>query len=743
MRQLLLSAVILLTSGFTFAQTGGVMTWDVVGTWENLTWSIQVLTWEVIEVMSGADMVEENGENAEEIFTDGDVVFADDSGLDDVSMQILNLPTPDWYGRILPLKHTKVRTHVSWFTSRTAVTHHFSNTYKVPLEVLYMFPLSSNAAVDYMEITIWNRTIIGTIKESEAARQAYEQAKSEWRIATLLTQQRDNIFTQQVANIVPNEDIYVTISYFEELKYDSGIYSYTFPMVVWPRFVGDNTITDAKDITSPTLPTGYKANEIDLIVRLEAGIEITDLESETHEIAINNLSETNKEVEFAGNEIPNKDFQFSYSLVSDEPAIGTIYHKSEEEDHGYVAMMFEPQTEVSEEQIIDKEIVFVLDTSWSMKWRPIEGVKQVMEFAIPKLNKGDAFNVYDFDDDVSLLFENPVSATDENIDTSLEFVKDLIAEWWTQIDNAFRKALDESNGEEEQRIILILTDGDVGNEDEILELVAEKLENNKIFVFGVDAAPNRFLLNKIAELGKGKAMYIQGEETMEEKVEEFYNSFASPVLTDIKIDWGNIDVTDVYPSVIPDLYAWEPIQVLGKYAWVGNSSIHITWKQWDKDFSEIFSVSFPDEKENSAIRSLRAKKKIDDINKQKYFWEISQDEQKEKVTEVWLEYSLLTEYTSFIAIDDAIVNTWELLEIENPNYQVDGKGMWVTEDLSSILSNLYGWSNTATTTTTTANSTAWSTNKVINKKISTSWAPQGAIVLPKFLPQTGASLEEL
>lgn len=581
----------------------------------------------------------------------------------------------------LPLKHTTVESEISWFVARTYVTQEFTNPFSKPIEAIYNFPLPHEASVDSMEMTIGTKKIIGKIDTRKEAERKYQEAKNNGQTAALLNQERPNIFTQKVANIMPWDNIKIRISYFEVLKYEWGKYNFVFPMVVGPRY-NPASLTDAANITSPTIKAWYREwHTIDVKLHIVAGVNIKWLKSNSHDVNVVKIkdSEANITLKNAA-EIPNKDFSFEYNVASDVPQIWILTHKVASEKDWYFALIAEPQKSPKQSEIRNKEIVFVLDTSGSMQWRPIETVKKAMIKAISNLGPNDSFNVYNFSDNLSSLYPESKNVTDEVKKQWLDYVNALRAWGGTMMEEPFIEALKNKwDTWDKIRIILWMTDWDIGNESEVLRVIKTWLGANRVFMFWVDAASNRYLLDKMAESGNGKSTYVLGEDNAEEKVDEFYNNFASPVLTDIKIDWDWLNTTDILPTKFADLYAGQPLYVYGKYSQAWSSALNkernikITAIRWNEPYTQIIKVNFKsEEKANSSIAAYWARQKIAEIYKDNNFTPNSRLE--EEVTALGLKYSIMSEFTSFIAIDEEVRNTTGKTDTKQvPVYQVEWK----------------------------------------------------------------------
>lgn len=582
----------------------------------------------------------------------------------------------------LPLKHTSVESEISGFVARTYVTQEFQNPYKSPIEATYNFPLPHDASVDSMEMQIGDKKIIGKIDTRKSAEQKYEEAKRNGQTAALLNQERPNIFTQKVANIMPGDVIKIKISYFEVVKYDHGEYGYVFPMVVGSRY-NPASVTDAGNITSPSIPAGYReGHTIDMKLHIVAGVNIKGLKSNSHDVNVRKISDSEAEITLKDTDkIPNKDFSFVYSVASDVPQIGFLTHKIAGEKDGYFALVAEPQKSPKKSEIRNREIVFVLDTSGSMTGRPIETVKKAMKKAISNLGPNDSFNVYNFNTQVYTLFPAAKNADESTKNEGLKFVESLVAGGGTMMLQPFQSALkDDGRQSDRMRIILGMTDGDVGNESEILSTIKSDLGANRLFMLGVDAAANRYLIDKMAESGNGKATYVLGEDDIDAKVDEFYGNFASPVLTDIKIDWDGLNVSDILPQKFADLYAGQPLYVYGKYS-AGmlldsldrERNIKITGKRGNEDYSQTVKVNFKnDETANSSIATYWARQKINEIYKGNRF--VPNGKLEEEVTALGLRFSIMSEFTSFVAVDDTVRNVTGKVETRQvPVYEVEGK----------------------------------------------------------------------
>ncbi|MEO8072857.1 MAG: TonB family protein, partial [Acidobacteriota bacterium] len=550
-----------------------------------------------------------------------------------------------------PLKHTDVKAEISGFVSRVKVVQEFENNFAEPIEAVYVFPLSQNSAVDRMTMKIGTRTINGKIMKREEARKIYETAKTEGKTASLLDQERPNIFTQSVANILPNEKIIIEISYVETLKYEDGAYQFVFPMVVGPRYI-PNSVSDANKISPPIAET-RAGHDISIEVNLDAGVPIEEIRSKSHDIQTINLSPNSAKVTLRDeNTIPNKDFILNYDVSGKRIEDAVLTHRDER--GGFFTLILQPPDNFAVEDVTPKEIVFVLDTSGSMSGFPIEKAKEAMKMSLEGLYPNDTFNLITFAGDTAILFDKPVYATRANLDKAQEFLASRNGGGGTEMMKAIKAALEPSDAQNHLRIVCFMTDGYVGNENEIIAEV-QKHQNARVFSFGIGSSVNRFLLDKIAEEGRGEAEYVALEDEGSKAAKKFYERVRTPLLTDISIDWNNLPVADVYPNKISDLFSAKPVILHGRYTKAASGMIRLKGKVNGQELVREIPVDLPEaESANDSLATLWARTRIDDLTKKDY--QNDKPEVQQTITNLGLEYNLLTQFTSFVAVEEKIVN---------------------------------------------------------------------------------------
>ena len=564
-----------------------------------------------------------------------------------------------------PLKNTSVKAEISGFLSRVRVVQEFENNYAEKIEAVYVFPLPNNAAVDDMTMRIGERTIRGQIKRREEAREIYEAAKSNGQTASLLDQERTNIFTQAVANILPGEKVTVEISYVETLKYENGSYEFVFPMTVGPRYIpgtpngqtgggfapDTDKVPDGSRIT-PQVAKERAGHDISIEVSLDAGVPVDVVESKSHPIDSLMLSANSYSVKLKNEKtIPNKDFILRYDVTGKRIEDAVLTHRDRQ--GGYFSLILQPPDNPRTEDITPKEIVFVLDTSGSMEGFPIEKAKESMTLALEGLNAQDTFNLITFAGDTSVLFEKPVPATAENLKKAQAFLKSREGAGGTEMMKAIKAALDPSDSQAHLRIVCFMTDGYVGNEAEILAEI-QRHPNARVFSFGIGGSVNRMLLDKMAEEGRGEVEYVALDDDGSAAARRFHERVRSPLLTDISIDFGGLEVADVYPKRVNDLFSAKPVVVHGRFTKPGSGTIKLKGKTAGREIVREIPVNFPEaEARHDVLAVLWARRRIDDLTAQDY--QNQKPEIREQITSLGLEYRLLTQFTSFVAVEQRIV----------------------------------------------------------------------------------------
>lgn len=583
----------------------------------------------------------------------------------DTNHQIGGLYFEDSKGEKLgfPLKYTAVTAKVTGNLSRVEVSQSFENPFDKSLEAVYVFPLPDEAAVDEMEIKIGEIIIKGNIKKREEAVAIYEQAKKQGHTAGLLEQERDNIFTQSLANIKPGEKIDVTIRYSDSLKFTGGDYEFVFPMVVGPRYIpgmvidsnGDtDKVADASRITPPMIPQGMRTgHDISLVLEINAGFPISKVDSPSHQVEIEE-TQANQIIRvqlIQEDSIPNKDFILRYQVSSQETQSTVITQKDSRGGHFLVYLI--PALAYQQDEIIPKDIVFLVDTSGSQSGKPLEQCQELMRRFIDGLNPNDTFSILDFSNQVRRLSKTPLTNTPENCSQAITYINNLRAGGGTEMLGGIRAAINFPAAKGRLRTVVLLSDGYIGNENEILAEVQQYLQlGNRLFSFGAGSSVNRFLLNRIAEVGRGISTIIRHDEPTKEVVEKFFQQINNPVLSNIEITWEGVGEKPViYPAAPPDLFANQPLVLFGRKQDNVAGKLTISGvSAGGEDYEKIFDIDFDSATENPAVAQLWGRDRIKDLMNQMFGYETKTGV--EEVTETALTYQLLSQYTAFIAVSD-------------------------------------------------------------------------------------------
>lgn len=554
-----------------------------------------------------------------------------------------------------PLKTTSVKADISGFLARVNVRQEFENKFNTPIEAVYVFPLSQKGAVDQMTMTVGSRVTRGRIMRREEARQTYETARSEGKAAALLDQERPNIFTQSVANIMPGESIVIEISYVETLKYEDGSYEFVFPMTVGPRYIPGG-VADAAKIKPPVAAV-RNGSDISVEVNVNAGVPVEEVRSSSHLIEQVNRTPSEARVTLRGGRtIPNKDFVLRYDVTGRRIEDAFLTHRDPR--GGFFTMILQPPDKIGSEDRTPKEIVFVLDTSGSMSGFPIEKAKEAMRLSLDGLYPEDTFNLITFAGETEILFERPVPATQANLEKAQAFLAGRSGGGGTEMMKAIRAALDPTDSQEHLRIVCFMTDGYVGNENEIIAEV-QRHPNARVFSFGIGSSVNRFLLDKIASEGKGEAEYVALEDDGSKAARKFYERVRSPLLTDLSVDWNGLPVADVYPGKLTDLFSAKPVILHGRYTAAASGTIKLRGKVAGQPYERAINVNLPaDNAANDVLATLWARTRVDELSAARLNPASAEagtalDKQ---ITDLALEFGLMTNFTSFVAVDDRVVN---------------------------------------------------------------------------------------
>jgi Ca-activated chloride channel family protein len=561
----------------------------------------------------------------------------------------------------MPLKHTDVHASISGFIGTVEVSQQFQNPYSSKIEARYVFPLPHDAAVNEFIMTIGDRRIRGIIRERKEAEQIYEDAKRQGYVASLLTEERPNIFTQSVANIEPGKEIDVNIKYIHTLEYTDGWYEFTFPMVVGPRFnpagmtngIGEVPRGKSGQSGQSTevhylAPGERNGHNIGLHLDIDAGVPIEEFRCKTHDVTSQQPSPERLSISLNQNDsVPNRDFVLRYRVAGDQIKSGLI--TSRDERGQYFALMLYPPKAVETVHRQPMEIVFVIDCSGSMDGRPIRQAKAAVARGLRLLQSGDSFQLINFSMSASQLGSGPLEANPDNIHRAFQYLQRLNAEGGTMMIEGVKAALDFPHDPNRLRVVCFLTDGYIGNEPEILAEVHKRLGPTRIFSFGIGSAVNHYLIDNMAKTGHGAVAYLGLRDEAPEIMENFFDRISHPALTSLSIDWGSVQADEVFPRQLPDVFVGRPITIVGRFSSGDPSTIRFNGIANGERTEIPRANSSTSEATHSGLPSIWARMKIADLAEQSI--RTPDREWAPQIKQVALDYQLMSAFTAFIAVD--------------------------------------------------------------------------------------------
>jgi Ca-activated chloride channel family protein len=581
--------------------------------------------------------------------------------------------TADGKSVALPLKHTDVEAEVAGMVTSVQVTQHFHNPYKKPIEAVYVFPLPHKAAIYAMTIKVGKRVIKGVVKKRQEARQIYERAKAQGKTAALLEQERPNIFTQSISNIMPGDQIRVMIRYNEALEPQSGRYEFSFPMVVGPRYVGggealgtrkgsgwgtDTTrIPDASRITPRLLAKGLRpGNDIAVKLRINGGVKVRHLQVVAHRAEVSHDAQGASVVLARSDSVPNKDFVVRYQLSGQRPEVAVLTQRDKR--GGHFMLMIQPKAKMQQSDIAPREYVFVVDNSGSMSGFPVQQARAVVSRSLNNLKRGDTFQIIKFAGYPDQFAAKAVRATPKNVQNGIQYVSQMRGGGGTEFIPALRLALTSKKDPQRSRIVLFITDGYIGYERQVLRFLRENAKGINVFSMGVGSSVNRFLIDGMARIGVGSPFYLLNTEKASSVVERIFATISKPALTSIDIDWGGLDVEELTPAAIPDLFGEKPVFVVGRFKKGGKGTVTVRGRLAGRRFAQRVSVDLPRSATgaNAAVAYLWARRRIGDSMDILATEPNRAKEMEKSVTKLALNYNLMSKFTSFVAVDHRIRN---------------------------------------------------------------------------------------
>ena len=570
--------------------------------------------------------------------------------------------------RPAPILKTDVKIAVTGIIARTTLTQEFINPGRRPddwAEGIYVFPLPDTAAVDHLRMKVGERTIVGEIKERDEAKRAYEEAKQEGKRASLVEQERPNIFTTSVANIAPGDRITVEIQYQETVTFDHGTFSLRFPMVVGPRYIAGTPVVmedqppgygwspntdhvpDASRITTPVHhPRLGSINPVSLSIDLAAGFPVGTIESPYHKILTVEGPDGRRQITLRTDHVPaDKDFQLKWRLAPGRTPTAALYRQCHA-GHVYTMLMVSPPSSERPIPHVPREAIFVIDTSGSMAGTSIEQARAALLLALTRLTAEDRFNIIQFNNVTHVLFSQPKPVTPTNLRKAVHYVERLHANGGTEILPALKMALRGEAPSSHLRQIVFLTDGQVGNENELFDAIRSHLGTSRLFTIGIGSAPNSYFMRKAAEFGRGTFTHIGSASEVKDQMDLILRKLERPVLTDIRME-GLRDDGEMFPGKIADLYDGGPIVVAMKSRSFPDQ-LAIAGTIGSTPWSTTVDLTKTQDRDGLSV--YWARQKIAELmDRQKHGHDEAATRQ--AVLDVALTHHLVSKYSSLVAID--------------------------------------------------------------------------------------------
>lgn len=596
-------------------------------------------------------------------------------GLADVKQGELLFPT-EQAGRFqrAPLLDQDVQITVSGIVARTTLKQRFVNRTQEWVEAVYVFPLPDESAVDRLQMKVGDRLIVGVIKEKKEAKRVYKKAKREGKKASLLVQNRANIFTTSVANIGPQETVEVEIEYQQIVRFSDNLFSLRFPMVVGPRYIpghsmvaGKKTIRsfsqmgwaadsdqvpDASAITPGVTAPGEKSvNPVQLSIELSVGFPLSRITSLYHGIDIQEKDENQYVIHFNQQVFADRDFVLEYQVKKEKSPQGALFGETKSGKSYYLLMLMPPGQDDNSPRL-PRELIFVIDTSGSMAGPSLRQAKEALALAISRLRPVDRFNVIEFNDYATPLYSSVQPGDEKRISEATDFVNSLKSRGGTEIGSALSIALDGKSNHERIRQVVFITDGAVGNEQQLFSMINERRGDSTLFTIGIGSAPNSYFMSRAASMGRGTFTYIGDLDEVAEKMENLFRKLENPVITGLQVqtEKGGQDLLGLYPTPLPDLYLGEPLVAVFQSEQQLNS-ILITGKTGTTGWSNRLKIG--NYGNRPGVAALWARKKI------RYLMESfalgkDREEVRRQVTETALRHHLVSKYTSLVAVEQKI-----------------------------------------------------------------------------------------
>jgi Ca-activated chloride channel homolog len=580
-----------------------------------------------------------------------------EAGLDKTLSPYFYVPGAEPGAETLPLKETSANVQIAGVIAKVKVRQVFENSGVKPIEAIYVFPASSRAAVHGMRMKIGSRTIEAKIERKAKARAEYEEAKREGKRASLLEQERPNVFTMNVANIMPKDRIEVELDYSELLVPEDAVYEFVYPTVVGPRYGGGADPQKDKWIANPYLTEGrVEPYKFDIRVHVETGISLKDLGSPSHKVKIDYTSKSSADVALDQEGGGNKDYILRYRLAGDQVDTGLLLYRGEQEN--FFILMMEPPARPTDKQIPPREYIFLLDVSGSMHGFPLNTSKELAKNLLTKLRPTDLVNIVMFSGGNFVMGpEGSLPATPANIETAVDLITRQQGRGGTELMGGLRAAYGiPRKNKQYSRTVIVVTDGYVGVEAQAFKFIRDNLNQANLFAFGIGSAVNRGLIEGMARAGMGEPFVVLNPGKAAEQAEKLRAYIQYPVLSHVEVKIDGFDALEIAPEKVPDVMAQRPVVLFGKYRGEATGKLEVSGYSGTSKLTKTVEVASGTLKpENAPLRFLWARKWVAILDDESHMAR-GNPKIEEAITRLGLEYTLLTTFTSFVAVDSEVVN---------------------------------------------------------------------------------------
>ncbi|MBI1762098.1 MAG: VWA domain-containing protein [Acidobacteria bacterium] len=559
----------------------------------------------------------------------------------------------------LPLKDTRVQIDVSGVIADVKVWQTYRNEGARPINARYVFPASTRAAVYAMRMKIGEQVIVAKIKEREKAKQEFEQAKAEGKSASLLEQNRPNVFSMNLANVMPVDQVEIELRYTELLVPTDGVYEVVYPTVVGPRYSSQpesSAPAEDKWVKSPYLHQGVAPNNtLHIAARISAGVPIRDFASPSHQITPQWQSATIAAVQLdnANQAQGDRDFILHYRLAGEQITSGLLLYRGQDEN--FFLYMAQPPQRVATADIPAREYIFVVDVSGSMDGFPLNTSKRLMRDLLGQLRPSDLFNIVLFAGDSATLAAKSLPAEQQNIAKAIRLIEQQRGSGGTELLAAIKQAMSLPRESNVSRSVVLITDGFVSGEKGVFDYIRGNLNQTNVFAFGIGTSVNRYLIEGVAKAGMGEPFIVTQEAEAPAQAAKFRDYIQTPLLTGIQVRALGFETYDVHPAQLPDLFAQRPVILFGKWRGPVSGAFELQGKTGQGNYQQRLDVAgVQPEEANRALRYLWARSSIAELSD--YGAEHLDEDRVSQITALGLKYNLLTQYTSFIAVREVVRN---------------------------------------------------------------------------------------